>query len=667
MRKILVVRSSIVAALLVGVLVASTSVQGDTSQVNALKVERDAKGSSSFVISKSGAVEIQDFMMDDPPRLVVDFIGATHEMPKTLFDGDGKFVERVRSSQFTDDPNRVVRVVFDLKGEAQYKLTAADDVVTVQFFVKDAPARPRNSMRVMESSVDPMGLGALMNPIAKEPVRVEEKEANPLLSTQPVPEVRKTPPVQPSTTVRQAPAIPEVTPIRQPTAVQKVPAAAQETVSPRTDNNTDVSQPLQASWKSPSTARKTSNLDAVVPETQVFQSYATSAGMVKNKNITIDVQEADIQTVLRSFSEFSSINIIGGPEVEGTVTAHLNNVPWRQAMDIILKSHGFGYREEYGMIRVSTIEKLTKEELSLQAAERQKDDLLPLETRIVQVNFANAGEMKGALKEILSVRGSMEAERGSNVLVVTDISKNIDRIIAMVEELDRKIRQVEIHAKLVDVDFAATREIGVKWGLLNLASSDVNGVGDFNIDARSASPAGVLRMGTVQSWGEVQAIIDMLEKENKANIISNPRIVTADNREASILVGKQIPLIVSDEAGNPITELTKIGITLRVTPHINSDNTITLDLHPEVSDLSSEATVQGGVIIVMSEADTRVVVRDGETAVIGGLISEVESRLVSGVPILKDIPLLGGLFRLTNDTKKKRELIIFVTPKIIES
>jgi type IV pilus assembly protein PilQ len=317
------------------------------------------------------------------------------------------------------------------------------------------------------------------------------------------------------------------------------------------------------------------------------------------------------------------------------------------------------------MIRVSTIDKLTKEELEIQAAERQKDDLLPLETRIIPLSYARASEIRDALKEIKSQRGSIEIEAGMNSLIIHDIAKNIEKIEAMVKELDRKTKQVEIVAKLVDVDYDATREIGVRWDLLNLSAAGVSGVGDLTIDARSAAPVGTLRVGTVQSWGEVQAIIDMLERDNKANIISNPRIVTAENREASILVGKEIPLIVSDEAGNPITELTKIGIILRVTPHVNLDNTITLDLHPEVSDLAAQATVQGGVVIVMSEADTRVVVGDGETAVIGGLINEVESKFENGVPVLKNIPIVGGLFRLSSDTKKKRELVIFVTPKLV--
>jgi type IV pilus assembly protein PilQ len=264
-------------------------------------------------------------------------------------------------------------------------------------------------------------------------------------------------------------------------------------------------------------------------------------------------------------------------------------------------------------------------------------------------------------------RGSIEIEASNNALVVQDIQRFVDKIGAMVEELDRKTKQVEIVAKMVDVDFEASREIGIRWDALNISGTNASAVGDAIIDAGLADPVARFRVGTVQSWGELLFILDMLEKEQKANIISNPRIVTADNREATILVGKQIPLIVSDEAGNPITELTKVGIILRVTPHVNQDNTVTLDLHPEVSELSAQATVQGGVIISLSEADTRVVVGHGETAVIGGLISEVESTLERGVPVLMKIPYLGGLFKSKSTTKKKRELIIFVTPKIVDN
>jgi len=178
-------------------------------------------------------------------------------------------------------------------------------------------------------------------------------------------------------------------------------------------------------------------------------------------------------------------------------------------------------------------------------------------------------------------------------------------------------------------------------------------------------PAGIVTVGTIKSFGSIDATLQALETANKANIISNPRITTVNNREASVVVGKQIPLIVQDFAGNAVTQLTTIGIKLNVTPHINTGNRITMDVHPEVSDLASQATVQGGIIINTTMADTRVMVNDGETAVIGGLIRSNESTLKRGIPVLMDIPLLGNLFRSSSATKQKRELLIFVTPKIL--
>ncbi|MCK4351653.1 MAG: type IV pilus secretin PilQ, partial [Candidatus Krumholzibacteria bacterium] len=385
-----------------------------------------------------------------------------------------------------------------------------------------------------------------------------------------------------------------------------------------------------------------------------------------SRKITLDAQGADIKTVLHSISEFAGINIVCGPDVEGEVIVHIKDSPWEEALDILLKAHGYGYREEYGMIRIAQSSRLNKEELEAQTAERKKEELLPLITRIIFVNNSNAGEIRDALANVVSKRGKVDVDDGSNAIIVIDIERNVEKIQKMIVELDQKTYQVDINAKLVEIDVDATREFGINWGLLNLHKSGFGGTGSASVDAGIASSAGRLTFGTVRSWGELNAILEMLERSNRANIISNPRITTMDNREASILVGKEIPLIVADEAGNPITELTKVGIMLKVTPHVNSDQTITLDLHPEVSELQSESTAQGGVIITTSEADTRVVVGNGETAVIGGLIKKVETDLKFGIPILKDIPYLGAIFSSHTKVEKKQELVIFVTPTIVE-
>jgi type IV pilus secretin PilQ/predicted competence protein len=394
---------------------------------------------------------------------------------------------------------------------------------------------------------------------------------------------------------------------------------------------------------------------------------AAGGGKAMGSNrITIDAQGADIKTVLRTISDYSGKNIVYGPEVKGEVFIHIKDVPWEEALDILLRANGYGYREEFGMIRVSEMGRLTKEELEMQSADRKKDDLLPLQTRIIFVNNSNAEEMKDALQNIVSQRGKLDVDKGSNSLIVNDTEPVIDKIQELVKTLDRKTFQVDINAKLVDMDVEATRELGIDWGLLNLHASGFSGVGSADVSSPIASSAGTVKFGTVRSWGELNAVLQMLEKSNKANIISNPRITTMDNREARILVGKEIPLIVADEAGNPITELTKIGIMLQVTPHVNADKTITLDMHPEVSDLQSESTAQGGIIISTNEADTRVVVKNGETAVIGGLIKNSQTSERRGVPILKDVPFFGWLFSSNSKADKKQELVIFVTPTIVE-
>ncbi|MCE9627437.1 MAG: type II and III secretion system protein [Candidatus Eisenbacteria bacterium] len=185
------------------------------------------------------------------------------------------------------------------------------------------------------------------------------------------------------------------------------------------------------------------------------------------------------------------------------------------------------------------------------------------------------------------------------------------------------------------------------------------------VDAGVAGPAGRVNIGLFRNFGDLEASLQFLASNNKANIISNPRITTVDNREAKIVVGQKIPLIVQDVAGNPVSQLQTVGIQLRVTPHLTSEKKIIMDLHPEVSDLASGSTVQGGLIINTSEADTRVMVDDGQTAVIGGLIRTNETTVTRGVPYLKDIPLIGLLFSSTTKTKANRELIIFVTPRLV--
>lgn len=402
---------------------------------------------------------------------------------------------------------------------------------------------------------------------------------------------------------------------------------------------------------------------------------------VNGGRMSIDVQGADVRTVLRSISEFSGRNVVVGAGVKGAVSLHLTNVEWKDALTVVCRTQGLDYVDEGGILRVDAADKLQAEVLARETNEARRLDFLPLSTRVLKVEYANANELKGALGSVLSKRGTIEVDPRTNTLILTDIEQRLADAEAMIEQLDTKTPQIEITAKLVDIDVSALRELGVTWGVTNLDIGSLTtpdpatflaGTGppfqpQLGVEAGSASRVGSIAGILTRPWGTVEFLLEALEQKRQAQIISNPRITTVDNREAKILVGQKIPLIVQDVAGNAVSQLQTIGIQLKVTPHLTADKRITLDLHPEISDLSTQSTVQGGVIINTSEADTRVMVDDGQTAVIGGLIRTNEGQVVTGVPVLMNIPFLGGLFRNKSTIKQQRELVIFVTPKLIEA
>jgi type IV pilus secretin PilQ/predicted competence protein len=672
------------------------AVENEINGVNVIP----ADGKVRIEISRAGSVTFNAFTMSEPDRIVINCVGAKYNVPWQVKEVSSPIVNKVRTSQFQLDPLVISRVVLDLSVDVDYKMWTEGNMQVVEV-VKRAPEALHAAVIESAALLQPLGeprMAAKKAP-ASEPSGgtaganqlIAQASMGPFLPYIPnlnsdesgktvVPKTEDAAveePAQASTALTPAapePAAPVDTKSFVKPAEETGTAAAESPwITGDKANESGSSEKLNFYATADDAYSPLSETEETKPAaTPWTESYARGnpaagggRGMGANR-ITIDAQGADIKTVLRTVSDYSGKNIVYGPDVKGEVYVHIKDVPWEEALDILLRAHGYGYREEFGMIRVSEIGRLTKEELELQSADRKKDDLLPLMTRIIFINNSNAEEMRTALQNIVSQRGKLDVDAGSNSLIVNDTEPVIEKIQEMVKTLDRKTFQVDINAKLVDVDVEATRELGIDWGLLNLHASGMSGVGSAQFSNAIPSSAGTAKFGTVRSWGELNVMLQMLEKSNKANIISNPRITTMDNREARILVGKEIPLIVADEAGNPITELTKIGIMLKVTPHVNADRTITLDMHPEVSDLQSESTAQGGIIISTNEADTRVVVKNGDTAVIGGLIKNSETSVRRGVPVLKDVPFFGWLFSSSSKASKKQELVIFVTPTIVE-
>jgi type IV pilus assembly protein PilQ len=425
-------------------------------------------------------------------------------------------------------------------------------------------------------------------------------------------------------------------------------------------------------------------LTLVSPAAAQTRSAQAQMGVTRTGGgrMSIDVQGADIRTVLRSIAEFSGRNIVAGKDVKGLVSLQLRDVPWRDALTAVTRTMALDYIEEGGIIRVDQADKLQAETLARESNEARRIEVQPLVTRSYKLQYALAADLQKALTNVMSKRGSVDFDQRTNTLILTDIETRLIEAESMAKMLDTKTPQIEIVAKLVDIDVSALRQLGIRWGIKNLdianitnPSSDVDPTtwasgGESNqigVDAPNSDRVGTIGGILTRPWGTVEFLLEQLEQKRQAQIISNPRITTVDNREAKILVGQKIPLITQDVAGNAVTSLQTIGILLRVTPHLTDDKRIVLDMHPEVSDLSTQSTVQGGVIINTSEADTRVMVDNGQTAVIGGLIRTNEGTVVTGVPILMNIPILGGLFRNKSIVKQQRELVIFVTPKLVES
>jgi type IV pilus assembly protein PilQ len=377
--------------------------------------------------------------------------------------------------------------------------------------------------------------------------------------------------------------------------------------------------------------------------------YHGSAG-----RISMNVEEADIRTVLRSISEFSGMNIVAGSEVKGPVTVLLHDVPWREALESILKMNDFVASEQSGIIRVSTHK-------DFEQARKMEN----LQTQIYTIKYARADKLQPTINKLLSERGRSQADSRANSLIVTDIPDAIADMDSIIKALDRPTAQVLIESKFVEVDVNTSREIGVQWSLGNLGNPMANTRAGGNVDLGVQNPHGSFTFGRLQNGVDIEAKISALQDERRAEVLSQPSVLINDNEEAKILSGKRIPINVLDKSGNLVTQFYDVAVRLTVTPHINPDNDVLMALNPEVSDLSGEATVAGGIIILTSEVNTTLMVKDGETVVIGGVIRSKDGTLDRKVPLLNAIPLFGRLFSYSVKTLDKTEILVFVTPHVI--
>ena len=395
---------------------------------------------------------------------------------------------------------------------------------------------------------------------------------------------------------------------------------------------------------------------------------------IKNLNF----QAAEIRSVIRFLADYGKVNVVVAPTVAGVVTIAVNDVTWKQALEIIGRTYDLAIvYERDGYIRVLPAADYRKEQTEEKKSQAEQDNLVALQTRVINISNATAVNVVDAVKSLLTARGKANADPGTNAIVLQEVPGNIDNVVKFISQLDKPPRQIRISAQLLEISSSSLTEIGVDWTVNGasgpLVADPVTGelvqetkhTTSQTLDAgRMTDRAGDFKITTIQDGWNLEARISALVNKGKGKIIAHPEITTVDNSEAKIQAGQKVPIKQFDQSGNTVIVFQEVGTLLKVIPHITSENRILMHLMPERSTFAFDPN---GVIINTNNAVTNVIVENGQTAVIGGLTTqdEVESRM--GIPILMDIPVIGAIFSYTKKSIENRDLVIFVTPTIVDN
>lgn len=421
------------------------------------------------------------------------------------------------------------------------------------------------------------------------------------------------------------------------------------------------------------------------------------------KRISLDFQDADIIHVFRLIAEVSGLNIVIGENVKGRVTVRLVNVPWDQALDVILESNGLDKERIGNVIRIAPAEEIRAARLARLEEERKRKEAIrkaaeeeekaePPITRLMPVNFAKAADMVSQIKGLLSDRGTVSVDNRTNTLIIKDVRANVERAIKLIKSLDTPTPQVLIEARIVEVNSNFRDELGIQWGTryvadtlhgnsiagntLSIYGRDIAGNqapsgSNWIVNMPAATGPGSggalgLTLGTINNVLSLDIQLSALEEKSLVRILSKPRVTTLDNEQAKISQGTKIPYLKQTEDGIS-TEFIEAVLELEVTPSITPDGNISMSIRVTKNEPDwSRTGPQGDPAIETRNAETKVLVRDGETTVIGGIVTSTEAGGLRGVPRFSKMPFLGWLFKHKNSREERKEMIIFITPRIVK-
>jgi type IV pilus assembly protein PilQ len=644
-----------------------------------------SSGKTEVVIGVNAGVDVQDFTLDGPARVVVDLKGATLRMSHRTYDKVARGgITNIRYSQFR--PN-IVRVVIELDTKHPYEVKRNEGEVRVT--VTGGKTEDYSSW----PSSDKAGYAAARTPAPKRSINTRS--------------------------IAQAADVTRAAETSDPSSVHAPKVVSQVESTSQPDVQDYVSRAEPTPTNTASTYGKPVTLSSPAQQSQ-------------QPTITVTFQDTDIRDVIASFAAFSGRTIVVGKDVEGTVTAEIRNQPWDVALRAILQGQGLAASEDAisGIITVDSYANI----LNRQASE-------PLQTQLISINYARAHMLVPTIQQLLQkdcpqvlpssgnvasnarplciARGLVAADSTTNTLIITETASRLAEVLQYVRSLDVRTPQVGIKAKIIFVNRTNIEDIGLSYDLgtgtdqffsqlvkrsdpATLQPIDTNGDGVpdalgggtpfsgdrillggnalsaiANANARVVNPALSVVFSTALGKFQLTSFLDALQEVRLADLQAEPSIVTLDNRQASIQVGQEIPIRVLDagtanvgEAGGNQTPratvaLKQVGIILTVTPHITNNRQILLLLHAENSD-AQLASSDVGFIFGKQSGDTQLLVGDGETAVIGGLTVTQTTQSKSGIPLLVDLPIIGKLFGQTRTSDEKRDLLILVTPHIID-
>ena len=414
----------------------------------------------------------------------------------------------------------------------------------------------------------------------------------------------------------------------------------------------------------------------------------------KGRPISLNFQDVPVRTVLQLIADFNKLNLVTTDSVGGNITLRLDGVPWEQALDTVLKVKGLDKRLDNNILLVAPAAEIATQEKQQLENKQKVADLAPLVTEYVQINYAKAPDMAKLLADdktrLLSPRGAVSVDERTNTLLVKDTADVIDHIKDMVKVLDVAVKQVVIEARMVTVTDGVEDALGIRWGVTDIntngstsgsiegldtaATGETPAIDDrLNVNLAAAPSSGTaasiaFQVAKLADGSLLDLELSALENENKAEIISSPRVTTANQKEALIEQGYEIPYNESSSSGATTISFKKAVLSLKVTPQITPDNNVILDLHVTQDDIYQDVnTGNGGTAKALSTQaiTTQVLVKNGETLVLGGIYNRSIKKTVNKIPVLGDIPGVGVLFRNTVNSNTKKELLIFVTPKIV--